>query len=337
MCKLTKIVFEMESEGEVKYRIISWDNKLLNNLPQKEPAGPLYNIDGPEGSVRRLHFPHCEIGKGKEKLTVAHVADGKVEIIQPQTVTDTHVIINIQSLSPFGLIFPRSETSIRAQVLLFYKKKTEHCKSKLNIHLLPANVPVKEVQKQHKSYTYIDTTSTCDLTPRRKYRLRYTNTVNTDNTVLQPKVVKFQRDCGPNYHPTFEILNIEAAEVTLILSEKKGKEVWTRFVDLITEPNSTIPDIAGADFVDEHRETLIQRFPSVMEFADCLIGKNMISTEMYENIKAKSTPQDKMRELYTCLDSVGRAAKQEFHNILEMNYSCLVSELGELSVHLVNT
>lgn len=70
--------------------------------------------------------------------------------------------------------------------------------------------------------------------------------------------------------------------------------------------------IVGADFVDQHRETLIQRVPSVMEVADCLESKNIITKEMYQNIQAKPTPQDKMREVYVCLDSAGRAAKQEF-------------------------
>ncbi|XP_058239064.1 uncharacterized protein LOC131348277 isoform X2 [Hemibagrus wyckioides] len=182
LCEFTNIVFEMESEGEVKYRIMSWDNWLLNNLPPpKKPAGPLYNIDGPKDSILRLHFPHCETGKGKAKLAVAHVSDGKVEIIQPQTVTDTHVIINIQSLCPFGLISPWNTNFIRAQVLLFYKKFTEHNKSKLNIHLLPANVPVKEVQKQYKSYTYIVTTASCELKPRTRYKLRCI----TPDSVLQ--------------------------------------------------------------------------------------------------------------------------------------------------------
>ncbi|KAF4073205.1 hypothetical protein AMELA_G00256240 [Ameiurus melas] len=61
-CKWTNIVIEMESKGEVLYRIVSWDCHLLNGLPPKEPAGPLYNIDSPEGCIRRLHFPHCETG-----------------------------------------------------------------------------------------------------------------------------------------------------------------------------------------------------------------------------------------------------------------------------------
>ncbi|KAG7314438.1 hypothetical protein KOW79_021741 [Hemibagrus wyckioides] len=226
--------------------------------------GPLYNIDGPKDSILRLHFPHCETGKGKAKLAVAHVSDGKVEIIQPQTVTDTHVIINIQSLCPFGLISPWNTNFIRAQVLLFYKKFTEHNKSKLNIHLLPANVPVKEVQKQYKSYTYIVTTASCELKPRTRYKLRCI----TPDSVLQSELVEFHRDCSPNYHPTFDmLLNIEVTKLTLILLNRRGREVWTPSVVLLTgtEPDSHSLDTAGADFVDEHRETLIQRFPSEME------------------------------------------------------------------------
>ncbi|KAF4073262.1 hypothetical protein AMELA_G00256950 [Ameiurus melas] len=234
----------MKSKGEVLYRIVSWDSHLLNGLLPKEPAGPLYNFDSPEGCIRRLHFPHCEIGKGKAKLTVAHVAGGKVDIIQPLTVTDTHVIVNIQHLSPFGLTLPRTGSPIRAQVLLFYKRMTEHGKSKLHIHLLPANVPVIEVQRQHKSYTYIDTTSSCDLKLEKKYKL-LCNSTETDYT-LQPEAAIFCRECSPNYHPTFEVqLSIEAAEVTLTLLDRKGKEVWTSPPVLLTDAGAASLQLEG--------------------------------------------------------------------------------------------
>lgn len=72
-----------------------------------------------------------------------------------------------------------------------------------------------------------------------------------------------------------------------------------------------------------------------MEVADRLKCKNMITKEMYENIQGKSTPQDRMRELYKYLDSAGRAAKQEFYNILEMNHSSLIDELNRISEHLM--
>ncbi|KAM9440527.1 NACHT, LRR and PYD domains-containing protein 1b allele 2-like [Clarias gariepinus] len=319
----------MEGKGEVLYRIVPWDDSVLDDLGQKEPAGPLYSIECIEGSIRHLHFPHCETCKDKGKLTVAHVTGG-VAIIQPLTVTNTHVIIKIQNLSCFGLTQRCSGSPIKAQVLLFYKKMTDHRINKLHIHLLPANVPVKEVQKQHESYMYIETTSNCDLSPGKKYR---PCCKSTDHEYApKPEVVKFHRDYGPNFHPTFEVsLNFEATEVTLILLDKRGKPVWTPPEVLLTGTAraSLRLDSTGADFVDNHREELIQRLPSVMEIADRLIGKEMISNEMYSSIKMKETPQDKMRELYMCLDSGGTSVKAEFYKILREKASYIVDDLSQ--------
>ncbi|KAM9440557.1 uncharacterized protein Hap1MRO34_025798 [Clarias gariepinus] len=63
MCKVTKLMFEMEGEGEVLYRIVSWDSCPLDGLGQKEPAGPLYSINCYEDSIRKLYLPHCETRK----------------------------------------------------------------------------------------------------------------------------------------------------------------------------------------------------------------------------------------------------------------------------------
>ncbi|XP_053086278.1 NACHT, LRR and PYD domains-containing protein 1b allele 3-like [Pangasianodon hypophthalmus] len=326
MCKLTNLVFEMEGKGEVLYRIVSWDSSLLDELGQK-PAGPLYNIDCPEGSICHLHLPHCETRTDVVELTVAHVTGANVEIIQPLKVAKTHVIIHIQGLSLFGLTLSWS-LNIRAQVLLFYEKRM----SKLYIHLLPENVPVTEVQKIHEGNTYIMTSSKCKLTPGKKYR-PCCKTTDCDY-VSQPEDETFDRDHGPNYHPTFEVFFDPAVnKVTLSLLDEKDQVVWRPRMVLLTGPERASPgmDTTGADFVDKHRETLIRRFSSVMEVADCLKGKHMITDEMYSNIQTKSTPQDKMRELYTCLDSRGRAVKQEFYDILERNHSVLVDDLMSVS------
>ncbi|XP_058239105.1 NACHT, LRR and PYD domains-containing protein 1a-like [Hemibagrus wyckioides] len=148
-CKFSDLVFDMKEEGRVMYKIVSWDSSVLDGLRHMEPAGPLYSIECHKGSIRRLHLPHCETRTDVVKLTVAHVTGGNVEMLQPLKVTKKHVILEVQRLSPFGLLkalllpaFP-----IRAQVLLFFEKSL----SKLHIHLLPGNVPVKEVQKRHKS------------------------------------------------------------------------------------------------------------------------------------------------------------------------------------------
>ena len=76
----------------------------------------------------------------------AHVTGDNTEIIQPLNVTNTHVIISIQGFSLFGLLKILYPRPIKAQVLLFYKElRDKQGRKKLHIHLLPGNVPVKEV------------------------------------------------------------------------------------------------------------------------------------------------------------------------------------------------
>ncbi|XP_053340957.1 uncharacterized protein LOC128511934, partial [Clarias gariepinus] len=190
-CKVTQLMFEMEGEGEVLYRIVSWDTGLLDGLGQKEPAGPLYSINCHKGSIRKLHLPHCETRKDDVKLTVAHVTGRNVEIIQPLQVTDTHVIIDVQGFSLFGLLRDLifKDYPIEAQVLVFdMNLKGKHRKNKLHMHLLPGNVPAEEVKK-------------------------------------------FKCHYGPNYHPTFEVFfNTDVDEVTLDLLDENKKEVWSRLV-----------------------------------------------------------------------------------------------------------
>ncbi|KAI5628133.1 NACHT, LRR and PYD domains-containing protein 1b allele 2 [Silurus asotus] len=140
----------MKEKAEVLYSIVSWGSVQLDGMGQMQPAGPLYNIDCSEGSMCKLHLPHCEINsdKNQTELAVAHFSDGNVEIIQPLEVTETHVIIDINNLSLFGLIMKIffEDKPIKAQVLLFYKEILETTKKKkLHMHLLPHNVPVIEV------------------------------------------------------------------------------------------------------------------------------------------------------------------------------------------------
>ena len=85
--------------------------------------------------------------------------------------------------------------------------------------------------------------------------------------------------------------------------------------------------ISGAEFVDENRQKLIQRVPSVMEIVDCLKSKNMITAEMYSNMQTAKTSQDQMRILYRALDSGGTAVKAEFYKILQKTQPFLVDEL----------
>ncbi|XP_066509782.1 uncharacterized protein, partial [Hoplias malabaricus] len=328
-CRLTGLVFEMEGKGELLYRIDSWDTRLLEGLGQMQPAGPLYNISCFEGSVSQLHLPHCEIqcgATGHNKLEVARFTEENIEVIQPLAVTSTHVIIRIQSLSLFGLLkkIIFNDSPISAQVLLFYKEITgKPCRKKLHIHLLPRNVPFKEVEKIHKGSVYFETSSMCQLTPGKQYR------PSCDPYIPQPKIALFERDYGPNFHPMFVVFFV-AEELTVSLLDKDGTEVWEPhqvFVSGHSADAALNQRETGAAFVDYHREKLIQSIASVMEIADSLQSKYMISDEMYSNIKAAKSSQEQMRMLYEVLRSGGRVVKEEFYEILRVKRPFLVDDL----------
>ncbi len=79
--------------------------------------------------------------------------------------------------------------------------------------------------------------------------------------------------------------------------------------------------------MNKNRCHLIQRVSSVMAIADGLRAKGMISPEMYDQVNAKETCQDKMRALLKVYDSGGASVKAEFYRLLKENEPHLVDEL----------
>lgn len=86
-------------------------------------------------------------------LSVAHVTDDGMSILEPLEITDTHVVVNVPHLSAFGLIwdfmkkFLNITKPISGQVLLFLRPpnpKTQ--RQNLDVFLLPRNIPLQEVR-----------------------------------------------------------------------------------------------------------------------------------------------------------------------------------------------
>ncbi|KAI4896110.1 hypothetical protein NFI96_030686, partial [Prochilodus magdalenae] len=121
-----------------------------------EVLRPFHKYPSPPDPLKCSGYMDLKIHteKNQVKLVVAHITGGNTEIIQPLNVTNTHVIISVQGFSLFGILkkilYPRP---IHAQVLLFYKElRDEQRRKKLHIHLLPRNVPVKEVAQFEQDY-----------------------------------------------------------------------------------------------------------------------------------------------------------------------------------------
>ncbi|XP_047433410.1 NACHT, LRR and PYD domains-containing protein 1-like [Mugil cephalus] len=239
-CKLTRLVFKMTRAGELMYWIIQWDEDLLNSAG-KTPAGPLFSISCSEGSVSQLHLPHCGNLPG---LSVVHISNDGMSILQPLEITASHVVVDVPHLSAFGLVWDiikrllNIQIQICGQVLLFHRPPYKNQSQKLNVFLLPENVPLQEVKCQQKMAEYIEATSFCLLTTGQFYSL-----LCPEAHTIQPERALFDLKYGPNYHPTFDIrMTPNTKEVTVRVRDQEERHVWAYRAEL---PGQTIHTITS--------------------------------------------------------------------------------------------
>uniref|UniRef100_A0A674C0N8 Uncharacterized LOC115178540 n=1 Tax=Salmo trutta TaxID=8032 RepID=A0A674C0N8_SALTR len=228
-CSITGLVFRMEGEGEVLYRTVPWDMRLLAQNG-KRPAGPLFKFKCLNGSVCQLHLPHCEIcpGGGCDFLSVGHVTnDHPIEFIPPREITETHIIINISGFCAYGVTKDKDApmSPINGLVLLFFKPSYY-----LYVLLLPKNVVLDEVEKEWKNRGAVLnlTPPGCELTPNQMYSLS-----GHPVRLIQPKTAKFVdfKECE-NYTATFEV-KLEAENVHLAVNKKSNAGSLFKLLSLL--------------------------------------------------------------------------------------------------------
>ncbi|KAK2815340.1 hypothetical protein Q7C36_023606 [Tachysurus vachellii] len=85
----------------------------------------------------------------------------------------------------------------------------------------------------------------------------------------------------------------------------------------------------GAVFIDQHKDTLIQRASCVEPILDKLLSMGIISEEEYQDVRTEKTPQKQMRALLTePMRSRGDRAKQILYNILKEQQKFMMMDLG---------
>ncbi|XP_022622196.1 uncharacterized protein LOC111237392 isoform X2 [Seriola dumerili] len=237
-CTLTGLVFVVAQEAELLYRTVQWDESLLQSAG-KTPAGPLFNIQCPEEAVCELHLPHCETKddlRPEGLLSVIHITDDGMSVLEPLEITDTHVIVKVPHLSPFGLTldleflgrFWNGKKPVTGEVLLFLRSLDRGLRV-LDVFLLPSNIPLTEVAAQQGAAEYIKISSDCKLITGENYRLH----CEPEDLHIQPEHAEFRSKYGPNFFATFEVfLTTNPETVTLKVQDQVKTDVWKRSVPL---------------------------------------------------------------------------------------------------------
>ncbi|XP_034725864.1 NLR family CARD domain-containing protein 3-like isoform X4 [Etheostoma cragini] len=243
-CSLTGLVFVMAQEAELLYSTVQWDQGLLKPAGKKA-AGPLFKIKCSEdAAILHLRLPHCETKDAllvDGMLSVAHVTDDGMSILEPLEITVTHAVVKVPHLAAFGLVwdfvkrFLNMTQPIEGQVLLFLRPLYE-VHQVLDVLLLPDNVLLDEVEKK-RGAAHVTAFSKCYLGFGQSYSLH----CEPDSFTIQPDSAPFHSKYGPNLHPTFEVfLTTKTEKVTLMVQDQERKVIWKRQV-LLKGPRGVIP------------------------------------------------------------------------------------------------
>ncbi|XP_019126551.2 uncharacterized protein LOC109141273 [Larimichthys crocea] len=325
-CSVTGLVFHMEGEGDVDYRTVPWNRRLLAQH-QKQPAGPLFDIKCVQQSMRQLHLPHCEIRStgGCDFLSVAHVNDEGIEFITPHKITETHVVINITGFSGFGNV--KDEDSppvpVRALVLLFYRPPVDpDLDSLLNVLLLPDQIKLWNVKRIRKKLygdeNFIQTSPQCKLHPKQEYTL---STCPEDDSVLvQPTEAEFYCDDYDNYFPSFQLdLEKPMKHIKLLLRDTNKVKVWERRVCLSSTgvKRSCVQGISD-DILLDIRSSFIDGIsgPVLQSLVDKMFEIKVMTDSERESADGIQNKRDKARFVFDTVRNKGEAASSEMTDFL---------------------
>ncbi|XP_056256215.1 NACHT, LRR and PYD domains-containing protein 12-like isoform X2 [Seriola aureovittata] len=338
-CTSTGLVFVMAQEAELLYRTVQWDESLLQSAG-KTAAGPLFSIQCPEDAVCELHLPHCETKDAllsEGLLSVVHITDDGMSILEPLEITDTHVIVKVPHLSSFGLVWAldvlwriwNNMKAISGQILLFLQPPNQTAqKQSLNVHLLPRNVPLAEVQAKQGDSVYIQKPSKCTLIKDQSYTIHCLKAHK-----VQPEKDDFELDFGPNYHPTFEIiLPTSTKEATVSVRDQTDGDVWKCEVHL-TGPGpagtQSVPvwtqSVPAEEKLASVRTQFIDRVsgPVLRELLDNLLQSGVVTDGEMDSAAGTPTRAEKARVV---IDTVRRKGSRAS--------SVLITALREVDPYL---
>ncbi|GAA6229923.1 NACHT, LRR and PYD domains-containing protein 1-like, partial [Lates japonicus] len=287
-------------------------------------------------AVCELHLPHCETKdalKIRFLLSVVHITDDGLSILEPLEITDTHVVVKVPHLSAFGLVwdfiqrFINITLPVEGQVLLFLRPPDEGPRI-LDVFLLQENIPLSEVKAQQEGAKYIRTSSDSDC----KLYIGQSYSVHCEpEDYIQPVRVNFRSKYGPNFHPTFEVFltsNSNTVTVTVVQDQEKT-EVWKRNVNLPGPRRETAQSSVPAEdrlllvrikFIDRVTE------PVLNQLLDKLLERGIINDEEMQSARAKIRA-DKARDVIDTVRKKGAKASSVLIAALCEVDPCLFREL----------
>uniref|UniRef100_A0A8C7BL86 NLR family pyrin domain containing 1 n=1 Tax=Neovison vison TaxID=452646 RepID=A0A8C7BL86_NEOVI len=284
-------------------------DKFLHQMAWEQSwmvAGPLFDIKVKPGAVATVYLPHFVDLRGgcmdTSLFQVAHFKEPGMLLEKPTRVELYHVVLEDPSFSPLGVFLRTIHTALRflpitSMVLLYHHARPDE--TVFHLYLIPS-----------------------DCCIRKELELCY-------------------RSPGqPQLYSEFYVGDLGSG-LRLQLKEGSGAVVWEALVkpgdlrltsSLVPPAPAASPAPPGAPaslhFLDRHREQLVARVTTVDPMLDKLLGQ-VLSEEQYEQVRAKATAANQMRELFRFSRSWDPACKDQVYQTLKETHPYLIMELWE--------
>ncbi|XP_076583052.1 uncharacterized protein LOC143318534 isoform X2 [Chaetodon auriga] len=311
-CRQTGLL--LEGIGDVVYQTVPWDVDFLFSKGLR-PAGPLFRFTLLTGSFHRLHLPHCQLlsDGGQHFLSVAHVTGDSVDIITPDQVTDSHVIIDISGFSCFGLVTSAASTGAIGGLVLLFSQLSD---CSLFVLLLPRNVCVTQVIKEWKrriGAEYVETIPDCELIANQMYKLS-----GQPVTFIQPEVQLAEDVCSVELQ-----LSSHVTSLPLIgwLFGSTESVVWHRVVKLRGAASTPSTEVCNSELVDT--TVLLLSMLNSLESEDLKTFQRLLSLQSDPIPVSRLEAADRTRTVDLMIQQYHtEGAKQVTEDILrKMNYN----------------
>ncbi|XP_067436397.1 NLR family CARD domain-containing protein 3-like isoform X2 [Thunnus thynnus] len=325
-CSVSALRWVCKEKVSFKYKFCSWEeHRERPSCMDYIPAGPLLDITVTAGMLEEVHLPHWICTDHNSTISnifaVLHVDNCGDFVEKVSEVTSSHVKLLQPHFSPRGVMIRKKlgfPVKVFYDVLIY---QTNKASLTLHVYLVPPDPVLQQaVEREEKS----DASKRIRKpSPDKPLQMENHFLLTTDTDVAEICPNKLKLTCerrNPNFFEVF-IRNAERDfSLKLESEEKRSKEKDTVWTCIIRK---------GQHFVDRHRTALINRVKDTEAILDELKDRGLISNENYDTVRALTTTQNQMREIFRFLNSAGRRGKDAFYEIMKgmKHLRPLISEL----------
>ncbi|XP_049989175.1 NACHT, LRR and PYD domains-containing protein 1a-like isoform X1 [Alexandromys fortis] len=346
-CPNIGLCFVVTREATIEIGFCAW-SQHLDKTPLQEShmvAGPLFDIKAEQGAVAAVFLPHfVDLREGQVDTSwfrVAHFQEHGVVLEVPARVEQCYTVLENPSFSPIGVLLRIMSAvghliPITSVTLIYYYLNLQDVT--LHLYLIPnAEAIQKAIDEQEMRFQFVRIHKPPPVDSL-YIGSRYIVSASKNLEIIPKELELCYR--SPRESQLFSEIYVGHmdSEIKLKITDKKtGNLKWEALLNPgdLRPAQPMIPAVhkdapALLHFVDQHREQLVARVTSVDPLLDKLHGL-VLSEEEYEEVRAETTTQKKMRKLFSSSRSWTRACKEQVYRALKETHPHLIMELLEQS------